>query len=308
MNSIKTILVIFISCLMVESRCQSIQSQLDQYMSDVRNSTRSVNLNDLLKNENAIALLDAVQIYYTDSLSRVRARSYELTKQVGIKSDKLETRQLATARLASCHRDPNAGNLGQLWCLLSKFRVEDFTVEAKDSLKNSFRNKPAHMDQLMKLMGYLEMNDMKEAIRALTLPPNSKRDRWAALLALSRMGDDEAIQSVMQRSQKLKVNDDVVYEIFPDLIYTRQSAPINYLITVLNSDDKNCFAADGESETRIPCAYRAMEQLAPVIEGYPVRLDASGDVVASNYEKALADVRKWFAKNGQSYKISKTVF
>lgn len=165
------------------------------------------------------------------------------------------------------------------------------------------------MNELLKLMGYLEMRDMAEEIRPLSSSANTnKRDRWAALLSLARMGDAVSVQALMQRVQKLPVNDDVVYEVFPDLAYTRQPEAINYMITVLKSDEKNCLSADAENETAIPCAYRVMEQLAPVIDGYPLQLDASGDVKTKDYVKALTSVRKWIGGKGSSYKIRRDTF
>ncbi|HNP07664.1 MAG TPA: hypothetical protein PKN99_08545, partial [Cyclobacteriaceae bacterium] len=121
--------------------------------------------------------------------------------------------------------------------------------------------------------------------------------RWAALLALARMGDQEATQSVMRRAQRLPVNDDVVYEVFPDLVYTRQRSAIDYLIVELKRDEKKCFTADAEDETPITCAYRIMEMLAPVIDKYPLELDASGDIKTKDYKKSLVTVRAWFERN-----------
>lgn len=304
----KTIVIVFIWFAAIEIYGQSIDVLLAQYMNDVRTSSSSATIDIFLKEENSKAVLNAIQIYYSDSLPKVRSKAYEITGRVGLKSGNPDIRQWGTTQLTSFHNDPDAGNVGQLWSLLSKFKKEDFALIAKDSLKSSFRQKQPHLDQLMKLVGYLQMTDMKEEIRPLTLPPTNKRDRWAALLALSRMGDEVAIQSVVQRAQKLKVNDDVVFEVFPDLMYTRQMEAINIMITVLNSDEKNCFAADAENETRIPCAYRVMEQLASIVEDYPLQVDASGDIITKDYVKTLSDVRKWFQKNGSNYKINKESF
>jgi hypothetical protein len=105
----------------------------------------------------------------------------------------------------------------------------------------------------------------------------------------------------------LPVNDEVVYQIYPDLVYTRQKEIVALLIGQLNSDVKNCESADAERPANIPCAYRVMEMLAPAIEGYPVKLDASGDIDAKDYTEALQKVRTWF-KEHPDYKISKDKF
>jgi hypothetical protein len=111
------------------------------------------------------------------------------------------------------------------------------------------------------------------------------------------MGEEQAINDVMSRVKRMPVGDAVVYEIFPDLVYTRSREAISYLLETLNSDAKACESADPERPTRIPCAYRVMEMLAPAIEKYPLKLSESGDVVTSDYPAALAQVREWFKAN-----------
>lgn len=104
------------------------------------------------------------------------------------------------------------------------------------------------------------------------------------------------------RVKKLPVNDDVVYQVFPDLIYTRQQEAIAYLVTALDSDATDCLSADAERQTPISCGYRIMEQLAAIIEGYPLILGESGDIITGDYPAALNIVRKWFQIN-QTYSI-----
>jgi hypothetical protein len=93
-----------------------------------------------------------------------------------------------------------------------------------------------------------------------------------------------------------------VYQIFPDLVYTRQRPIFEMLIVALNSDVRNCQSANAENLTKIPCAYRIMEMIAPAIEGFPYKLDESGDIDAENYQEALITVRDWF-KGNRDYKI-----
>jgi hypothetical protein len=115
------------------------------------------------------------------------------------------------------------------------------------------------------------------------------------------------MQNILDRVKKLPVNDNVVYEIFPDLIYARQMEAISYLTRVLFSDENNCESADAENATKIPCAYRVMEQLAPVSEGYPLELGESGDVKTKDYTAALKKVREWFRKQ-KDYKIIRDTY
>jgi len=136
------------------------------------------------------------------------------------------------------------------------------------------------------------------------VPGNGQSIRWASLVSLARLGDASAIEEVDRRARKLPVNDDVVYSIFPDLVYTHNKQIIAYMVEVLQRDDAICMSADAERQAQIPCGYRIMEQLAPVIKGYPLQLDASDDIKTDDYVAALKTVREWFTKH-PNYEILK---
>ena len=146
------------------------------------------------------------------------------------------------------------------------------------------------------LVGTLNMTDQTTTLQRL-LPRLSAPDRWAAQLALARLGDREALATVLARAKRYPVNDDVVYELLPDLVYTRQKEAIDYLVSIVHSDEKNCQSADPEAEQSILCGYRVLELLAPVIRDFPLALDESGDLAVSDYPKALADARSWLKKH-----------
>ncbi len=305
MNKVIHILIVLMVCFITQGYTQSAADQLRQYSEKVRVNS-SVSLPEaLLKEEKALEVLGATSSYISDSVAQVRYGIYALVSKIGLSSQRAEVREQSVNQLIAAGYDKDGGNVGAAFSWLALFHKEDYTSTAKENIKKLFQQRPAHLDQLLKLIGYLEIVELKEDIRPLSLAPTAKRDRWAALVALARMGDNEAIQSVKTRSQKIKVSDDVVYEIFPDLIYTRHQELIQYMVTELNSEEKNCLSGD---EKPILCGYRVMEQLAPVVEGYPLKLDASGDVDTKDYAKALIEVRKWFQKQGMSYKINKDTF
>jgi hypothetical protein len=259
---------------------------------------------------NAGDVLKALPLYYNDTLKQVRAKAYLLGRSIGLKAKKSSVRQLAVMQLVNACKDKDSGNTGQLFGYLTKFKKEDFNSKAKDSLSSLVRRKPSHYDQLLRLAGFLDLKNVTTEIRLATQPqPNvpGKRDRWAAELALARMGDEATVTSILQRVKKLGVNNDVVYDVFPDLVYTRQQPLLDYMIVVLNDDSKNCLSADAEREAAIPCAYRVMEQLAPAIKDYPLEIDDSGDVKTKDYPKALAIVRTWF-KQQKAYKVNKETY
>ena len=98
------------------------------------------------------------------------------------------------------------------------------------------------------------------------------------------------------------LNDDVVYELLPDLVYTRQKDALDYLVAIIQSDEKRCQSADPEAEQNIRCGYRVLELLAPVIADFPLTLDESGDLAVSDYPQALEEARRWLTEH-EDYKI-----
>jgi hypothetical protein len=278
------------------SYSQKLDEQVRVYFTEVRAGKNPAIPKEILQPENARIVLGELTSYQRDTVSVVRSKVYMICHRVGNGTKQSTLRQTAVTRLVLGCKDEDTGNAGLALDYLTTFRKDDFTASSKDGIRSLVRNKTAHFDQLLKLAGFLELTDLKESINPYTQPGNAQPIRWAALISLSRMNDAEAIGEVMRRVRKLPVNDDLVYKIFPDLVYTRNAEAICYMVEVMQRDDKNCMTADAEREEPMPCGYRIMEQLAPVIVGYPVQLDESGDIKAKDYTAALQKVRDWFTK------------
>ncbi len=133
-------------------------------------------------------------------------------------------------------------------------------------------------------------------------------DRWAGYVALARMGDQQAIDVILNRVRTLRLNDDVVYELFPDLVYTRTFRAIHYLEEVLASNERGCRSPNADVRQRTPCAYRVMELLAPAIKDYPVAIGPGGDLATENYVQALDTIREWFKQKNGTYEIVRDTY
>lgn len=279
------------------------QKALDNYFAQVRTG-KSPNLPaEVYKPENAKAILTALPAYAKDTVVIVRSKATLIARVVGTKSTLNPIRQQAVTQIIQAASDKSTGNVGAALNYLTEFKKTDFTKVHRDSLTVLFKRNPPYIDVLAKLIGFLDMKELKNDLFAMSQQSTlGRKERWSAMLALARMNDDRAITDIMNRVKRMPVTDPVVYEIFPDLVYTRRPEAVVYLIEALNSDAKNCNSADAERESRIPCAYRVMEMLAPVIDGFPLKLDESGDVVATDYPAALQLARDWFVKN-ENYTI-----
>ena len=246
--------------------------------------------------------LTALQPYCSDTVPAVRAQAYYLTKQIGTHSQDEAIRQQVTTQLVGGLQDEDSGIIGRVHSYLTAFGPADFTPTARQQIATLLPQRPAHLSRLLKLVGSLHMTDQISTLRSL-LPSLSGRDRWTAQLALARLGDQEALATVLARTKQQPVNDDVVYELLPDLVYTRQKAAIDYLVTIVHSEEKNCQSADPEAEENILCGYRVLELLAPVIQDFPLTVDASGDLAVRDYPKALEEARRWL-KEHADYQIT----
>lgn len=274
---------------------QDINGTLAAYFSEVRSGKHQSVPRNLFQPKSAGKTLSLIAPYLEDTLKVVRSKAYAIVQLAGTNAQSLPIRQDAVSKLSAACKDGDSGNMGAVLGYLTAFRKEDFTMAAKDALVNLFRRKTAHYDKLIKLIGFLEMKQVQDDLRTLSQESSaSKKDRWAAMLALARMGDNQSTENIMSRVRKMTVNDDVVYQLFPDLLYTRQREAIALLIEALNSDVENCMSADAEHDAKIPCGYRVMEMLAPVIEDYPLAVDESGDIDTKDYVSALKTVREWF--------------
>ena len=294
--------VLFLNLAMTFAQAQQPAEHLGSYMSEIRAGKYVVVPKELLMPKNLATVVLALELYEKDTIAVVRAGAYAVWKQLGMTTREPDDRQRAVSRLVQACKDNDGGNSGKAMEYLTGFSRKDFTPAAQDSVRSLFRQKTAHFDNLLKLIGYLELSNLIEEIRTYAGLGNSKNIRWAALLCLARMNDAAGAADMMQRLRKLNVSNDAVYDLFPDLVYTRYPEAIAYMVEAMNNDEKNCLTADAEREVAIPCGYRIMEQLAPIIDKYPVELDESGDIKSKDYAATLQKVREWFAKN-KNYKI-----
>jgi hypothetical protein len=306
-NILRSILIPLIILAGITCKAQDVSSMLNDYFKEVR-AGRNPTSSSLLQADKAESTLSNLSTYMKDTVPTVRATAYSLSQQIGFRSENNLVRQKAVMQLVVGCGDKESGNVGSVLNHLTSFRKIDFSNEALDSIRSLVKRKPYYFHQAIKLAGFLNLVDLKEYIRPFTKPGNTQQVRWAAIVSLARMGDEAAITDMMSRIGKFKIKDDVVYELFPDLIYTRQRQAIDYMVQALNSDEKNCESADAENASMIPCAYRIMEQLAKAVNNYPLKLDASGDVETKDYEKALRTVRKWFSEEGKNYTVTNEIY
>jgi len=314
MKAKSIICTLIICCIAFVTNAQtdySVHGSLSKYMYKVRTEKYApMPSRQLYSNENANDLLSLLTSYYTDSLPQVRLKSYYLAYKVAQNVADSSLKQEAVMVLVFMLKDTDSGNVGNLTSWLSEFKNEDFNARAKDSLVNVLKTVKYYKADIIKLVAFLNLQNQKQFIKNNLVNDvyRSSKDKWAAHLALARFGDESEIDFCIDMVKKQGVNDDVVYELIPDLIYTRQKKAIDYAIELLQDKAKNCTSGNPEYGGPIMCGYRIMEYLAPVIKEFPLETDLLGDLMVKNYKKALKELREWFTVHQSDYEIISNTF
>jgi hypothetical protein len=159
-------------------------------------------------------------------------------------------------------------------------------------------------EDLILTCGYWQLKETMDALQNIANDRTAPRNfRWAAYMALARMGDERALMFLISQVQRNGMNDDVVAELVPNLIYTQQRPAFDLLIEALYDDTPRCTSSNPDNEVAILCGYRIMEMLAPVIKDFPLEVEASGDIKTRNYRDALQTLRRWFEQRKTDYVI-----
>lgn len=299
---------IFFTILLLTSTTQGLSAQtwksdLTQYFDSLRSGVRVALPSSAHDFSAANDIVDFVKPYLYDSVEIVRVRSRELLFATA--SSSTAARAKAVDYLLEATQPIDPLTTGVVLNMIKTFSVHDFSEQAKANVRRLVTAEGSYLSEWMRVSAFLDLKDLIPHIRPYVQPGNRQALRWSALVSLARMEDRSAAEEVLKRVKRLPVNDDLIYNVFPDLLFTRNQSAIDYIIEVLHQDGEHCLSADAEREFQIPCGYRIMEQLAPVIEGFPVAVDDAGDITTSDYAGTLAMVRQWFLSH-RDYGINKT--
>jgi hypothetical protein len=255
----------------------------------------------ILSDSSAVQLVAALQPFYSDSTALVRSRAYFFTALKGRNATAGDGNIIVTA-LAQGIDDASGSNTGQVLSLLQEFPAACFDAKVKNAIAEKLKNtKRPHYGELAMLAGHL--NTGGETLAGI----REDRDfpipvRWAASLALARMGNEQALTYCTETIKKLPVGSDMVSNVLPDLIYTRQRKALDCCVELLYDDKKLCRSANPYINEKITCACFIIELLAPVIEDFPIKVDKSIGLESRDYPATLKLAKNWFKKN-KNYKI-----
>lgn len=288
----------------------SLTDQLNRYISQWQKGESVADIKKQLLQSDQDDVLSEIERFAADTNVNKRYAIYRLLGDIGVTFDKPKSRTRAIRQIVFGTNDRDGGISGANLKALTFFNANDFDAEAKYILSEKAKTKGSHYKLLVQLCGWLKTTDLIYDFRQKIdqKEGTSVQDRWAMRLALARMGEQDMTDYCLARLKKVKINDDVVYEFIPDLIYTRQKPIFDHLLTLIESDEKNCSSSNPDSDEKIICAYRIIEQIAPYIENFPAKVDVSGELQTNDYAKLLVEVRTWISQYRESYKVIDTAF
>jgi hypothetical protein len=303
------LLLIFFLLLSLSAKAQSpwLQQQMEAFRTDkhVRKD-----YSWLETESNRMDVLLKLNPYYADSLPAIRSRALEITLKVGQMSEKLAVRQYVVTRMLSFCTDTSSLVVSRA-SSLSTFQAEDFSDNARQMLLKIVEKHPRHYaSKLVKLLGFVGPPESRVVLYDWLHSGEkmSSRLRRNIQLALARLGDEQAMESLLRNAREVPLSDAMIYDVVPELLYTRRAEAFSFVVELLNSDENACFANNSDTSRKILCGYQLIQMLAPLIGDFPVQLSPTGDLLVEDYSIALRECRSWFAQHTGAYKIRKDVF
>ena len=307
----KQLLAFYIFILLsVSSYSQSVFDITREYISNSMKGNTSPEIIEKLDKFPLGKILESCSEALNDSSADVRRITNDLVYLVSMrKSNDPQIKDAVNILLNGC-KDSDGGIVYSCLRYLRYFKSTDFNSEARIKLSQMAREGGSHYDQIIRLTGFVGIKDLVYDYSEMLSQKKytSKKIAWALHLTLARLENNDELQYCLEKIKQLPVTDDVVYDLLPDLVYIRNKETFDYMLDIINSDDKNCYSSNPDSDAKIICAYRVIGLIAPYINNFPVKTDKAGDLVASDYNQMLTNVRQWIATNRSTYTLNNQIY
>jgi hypothetical protein len=188
--------------------------------------------------------------------------------------------------------------------VMQTFERKSFSQNTKDDLMTYISEHAENRGEAILLLGFVgNQNDVGFLKSLAHYTSLAKKDKYKVRLALVRLNDAVSVQEYLAELGNRQIDDALVSNVLPDLIYTHHPEVYKILLAELNNDVPACLSANNDSAEEILCAYRILEQIAPQIRDFPVTVDRSGEL-NGDYLQALQSARAWYVANATSFTIN----
>ncbi len=279
---------------------QSLKTTLDTY----RTKQDTESLKVLSGHPNPKEVAAAIYASAIDTTITDHKGTVYLIKQLERKTTDPVVRESYVRSLTEILFRPSSTVAASALKVMQQFDRANFSQSAKEDLMTYISEQKDNRGEAILLLGFVgNPNDVSFLKNLEHYTSISKKDKYKVKLALVRLNDRTAVEEFMTELSARTVNDNLVTDLLPDLIYTHHPAVYTYLLNELYNELPACLSANNDSEDRVLCSYRIMEQIAEEIIDFPVKLDPSGEL-SGDYEEALNTARKWYQANRKSFTIN----
>ena len=296
------ILLILICCLFSQLlSSQNISTVKDHLEKIGKGKSSTLSRSDLSAFTETSDIVTLLTTYLDTSNEKVKKEAVRLMIVVGAQNASSYTRKSAVGNLMKNVDTENDSGNSQIVKGLQKFMLEDFDETAKRNVGKFVRAEYSPLEKWVELAGFLQLQPVLDEMKIKH--QDNKQLRQKIGIALTRCGDKAKVANLLKNLQKIEVNDEFVYGVVPLLVYARQKETTDFLFDIILSDEKKCTPAGPDIEGNILCGYRVMEAIAPYVEGIPLEIGPSGDLVTNDYKSALTKTRKWISDNRSEYQL-----
>ncbi len=202
--------------------------------------------------------------------------------------------------------DSNNGNRISVCNFLDSFPGFHFSSAVKNQIASYVINATTPFEEIALLAARLNLKDLvphfEHLLQTQTFEPKKE---WVIRIVLGRMGDADAADWCIRQVQNIGMNDLVVFELLPDLVFMNYKPAVDFLLQTIMKDERNCSSPNPDSNTSINCAYRILELVAPIIVDFPVEVDEYGELLTNDYKESLVQAREWIVRNQDNYSLKK---
>ena len=274
----------------------------------LNNPTKMDDLEKIKQHTDVVKIGAAIQEFVADTLHTDFTSTIFLIQQV---RKKHPTNLLFQQNLANSLTEIALANKKQAASAimsLQAFERDAFSTETRDNILLVISYNDLARVEAIEILGFVGKGDDIDFLKGITsFTKIGKKEKYKIQLALVRLGDAESVELYVNEIKSRTISDQMVYSIMPDMLYTRNKQVFDYLLSDMLNDIPRCYSANNDSEEKILCAYRILEEITPYILRFPIEVNDSG-AIEGDYELALEKVRAWITNSQLEYTINTSIF
>ncbi len=293
------------------SQKRAVVKLVNSMIKDARNNKSNVYaIGDLSEGSNPKHVFKVVKPHLADIVPKVRAKAYYLVQIAALRTENKKYRQQGLTILLNACRDNRSINLSELTGYLDQFHKSDFTDAHRDILYSLCKERTFHFEKVIKIAGLADAKNTITLLEDMLVKDSSltERVKWSTQLALARLGQHKSIDFFHGVITSAPVNSNVMYDLVPDILYTRQQKCIDPIIDMLLDNKKLCLTPNPDDPRPMECGYQLMEYFGRVFNKYPIEIDEDNELVSNDYPGSLKTVREWITKNRANLDINREIF